>query len=369
MRVYLLIGLIALTSTYVLTPLIRRIAIRVGAVTKFRARDVHTTPTPRMGGIAMLLGLLTSIIFAWSTDFLKPIFDSDVQLFPILIGAVVISFLGALDDIFDLDWMLRLGIQIAIASFVCYNGVQLISFPIFGLTVTSYRTSFILSVLVIVAVMNAVNFIDGLDGLASGVIMISSGAFFLFSYLLNLDLNSYSSTAALLSIGTSGICAGFLFHNFKPAVLFMGDSGSMLLGYLIACSSIIVTGRMDVSSTILDSIPAFMPILIPFMILILPFLDMITAILRRLIRRQSPFEPDKEHIHHKMLSIGHSQISTVLILWGWTFLLSLGAVIYSIFDSYIILLIETFGFFVILLLTFGPRLRVKLIVVKNYLFK
>jgi UDP-GlcNAc:undecaprenyl-phosphate GlcNAc-1-phosphate transferase len=356
MKTYLLIGLIAAVTTFVLTPLVRRIAIDVGAVTKVRERDIHSEPTPRMGGIAMLIGLLVSFIFAHNTEFLEPVFHSDIQIIPIIGGAIGISVLGALDDIFDLDWTLRLAVQILIASVVTWGGVQIISLPFMGLIVSSYRTNFILSVLIIVAVMNAVNFIDGLDGLAAGIILISSSSFFVYSYLLNHDMNSYSSLAALLSISLAGICFGFLFHNFHKSRIFMGDSGSMLLGFLMACNSIIVTGRVDPSSSALHSLSAFMPIVIPLLVLLFPFLDMILAIVRRVAKGKSPFHPDKKHIHHKMLMIGHSQTVSVIILYAWTALLSVGGVVFYILNSPIVLIVVAACLFVLLVITFYPRL-------------
>ena len=171
--------------------------------------------------------------------------------------------------------------------------------------------------------INAVNFVDGLDGLAAGIVAIGGIAFGIYSYVLSRQQVSYASMATLVDVAMVGICLGFLLHNWHPAKLFMGDSGSMLLGYLITCASIIITGRLD-PATINTSayVPAFMPILLPVLVLFLPVLDMLMAITRRLRKGQSPMHPDRMHLHHRMLRIGHTVQGAVLILWGWAALIA-----------------------------------------------
>ena len=289
MRVYLFIALVAACATYLFTPIVRHLAIRLGAVGEVRKRDVHTIPTPRMGGLAMLCGFLTAMLFASRLDFLQGVFRQNHQAWIVMAGAILICLLGIADDVWDLDWMLKLAGQLLIAVFVAWGGLQIIALPIGALVTASPTISIAITALLIVVSINAVNFVDGLDGLAAGIVAIGGIAFGIYSYILARTSPSYASMATLLDIAMVGICVGFLLHNWHPAKLFMGDSGSMLLGYLITCASIVMTGRLD-PATVNTSIylPAFMPILLPVLVLFLPVLDMMMAIVRRLRKGQSP---------------------------------------------------------------------------------
>ena len=324
MRVYLFIALVAACATYLFTPIVRHLAIRLGAVGEVRKRDVHTIPTPRMGGLAMLCGFLTAMLFASRLYFLQGVFRQNHQAWIVMAGAILICLLGIADDVWDLDWMLKLAGQLLIAVFVAWGGLQIIALPIGSLVTASPTISIAITALLIVVSINAVNFVDGLDGLAAGIVAIGGIAFGIYSYILARTSPSYASMATLLDIAMVGICVGFLLHNWHPAKLFMGDSGSMLLGYLITCASIVMTGRLD-PATVSTSIylPAFMPILLPILVLFLPVLDMMRAIVRRLRKGQSPMHPDRMHLHHRMLRIGHSVRGAVLILWGWAALIML----------------------------------------------
>lgn len=283
MRVYLFIALVAACATYLFTPIVRHLAIRLGAVGEVRKRDVHTIPTPRMGGLAMLCGFLTAMLFASRLDFLQGVFRQNHQAWIVMAGAILICLLGIADDVWDLDWMLKLAGQLLIAVFVAWGGLQIIALPIGSLVTASPTISIAITALLIVVSINAVNFVDGLDGLAAGIVAIGGIAFGIYSYILARTSPSYASMATLLDIAMVGICVGFLLHNWHPAKLFMGDSGSMLLGYLITCASIVMTGRLD-PATVSTSIylPAFMPVLLPILVLFLPVLDMMMAIVRRL---------------------------------------------------------------------------------------
>ena len=327
MRVYLFIVLVAACATYLFTPIVRHLAIRLGAVGEVRKRDVHTIPTPRMGGLAMLCGFLTAMLFASRLDFLQGVFRQNHQAWIVMVGAILICLLGIADDVWDLDWMLKLAGQLLIAVFVAWGGLQIIALPIGSLVTASPTISIAITALLIVVSINAVNFVDGLDGLAAGIVAIGGIAFGIYSYILARTSPSYASMATLLDIAMVGICVGFLLHNWHPAKLFMGDSGSMLLGYLITCASIVMTGRLD-PATVNTSIylPAFMPILLPVLVLFLPVLDMMMAIVRRLRKGQSPMHPDRMHLHHRMLRIGHSVRGAVLILWGWAALIAFGSI-------------------------------------------
>lgn len=332
MRVYLFIAAVAGGVTWLVTPLVRHLSIRAGAVGEVRARDVHTMPTPRMGGVGMLIGFATALMFASRIPFISGLFVNSHQAWVILAGAVLICLLGVADDLWDLDWMLKLAGQLLISVFVAWGGLQIISLPLGSLVTASPMISMAITAFLIVASINAVNFVDGLDALASGIVAIGGIAFAIYSYILARSSPNYASMATLLDVALVGICVGFILHNWHPAKLFMGDSGSMLLGYLITCASIVMTGHLDPASVHTSVyLPAFMPILLPVLVLFLPVLDMILAIVRRLSKGQSPMHPDRMHLHHRMLRIGHSVQGAVLILWGWAALISFGSIMILFF--------------------------------------
>ncbi|NEG69513.1 glycosyltransferase family 4 protein [Bifidobacterium choloepi] len=358
MRVYLFIAAIAAGATFLFTPLIRHLAIRMGAVGEVRARDVHTIPTPRMGGLAMLLGFAVAMFVASRLPFLHTVFATNDQPWVILIGAVLICLLGIADDCWDLDWMLKLAGQLLISVFVAWGGLQIISLPLGSLVTFSPTISIAITALLIVVSINAVNFVDGLDGLAAGIVAIGGIAFGIYSYILSRTSPSYASLSTMIDVMLVGICFGFLLHNWHPAKLFMGDSGSMLLGYLITCASIVMTGRLDPASIHASIyLPAFMPILLPVLVLFLPVLDMIMAIVRRLRKGQSPMHPDRMHLHHRMLRIGHSVPVAVLILWGWAALFAFGSLMLLFFTAVEVLIGFVIAATLLALATMSPYLR------------
>ncbi len=199
----------------------------------------------------------------------------------------------------------------------------------------------LLSVVVVVATINAVNFVDGLDGLASGVVGIGAVAFFLFSYTLaNANDETLAITAALLCAALAGACAGFLPHNFFPARLFMGDSGSMLIGLVLSASALTLTGQFatvdmtqGAGASEASLLPTLLPIILPIAILVVPFADLVLAVIRRTRAGRSPFAPDKQHLHHRLLEIGHSHRRAVLIMWLWAGLIAFGGVLASLYAS------------------------------------
>ena len=328
MRVYLLVMLVAAAVTFLLTPFARWLAIRTGAVTAVRARDVHTIPTPRLGGVAMLAGLAAALLFAAQMPFLEGVFEASDTAWVILGGGAMVCLLGVADDIWDLDWMTKLVGQVLAAGFMAWQGVQLITLPIGGLTIGSSRLSLIATVLVVVVAMNAVNFVDGLDGLAAGMVAIGGTGFFVYTYLLTQSASptDYSNLATVIVSALVRACLGFLPHNFHPSKIFMGDSGSMLIGLTFAAAAIVVTGQIDPSQASGgQSIPAFLPILLPMAVLLLPLLDMGLAVVRRLLAGKSPFHPDRMHLHHRLLQLGHSHPRAVIIMYLWSAVFSFGA--------------------------------------------
>ncbi len=325
MRAYLLVALITALVTYFSTWSVRIIAKRYKIHPAIRERDVHKSPTPRIGGLAMLLGLVAGIVAAGSFGWFESIFLDPGPILAIVGAGGLIVLVGLLDDLIELDWTAKMGGQMAAAWILASSGVQIVSLPIGGLTVGSFGVSLAVTIFVVVLVMNAVNFIDGLDGLAAGVVGIGTFAFFIYSYVLaqQTSPSNYFSTAGLVSALILGMVIGFLPHNFRPAKIFMGDSGAMLLGLLMATSAITVTGSIDPATvTRNDLLPALIPLALPVFILILPLLDLLLAVVRRVRRGKSPFAPDKEHLHHQLQDIGHSHQGAVLVFYHWTALVS-----------------------------------------------
>ncbi len=345
MREYLLVFLSAAVVSYLLCVVARELAMRLGAVAQVRDRDVHVIPIPYFGGVAMLGGLGAGFLVAHHLPFLG---GSQPQVFHdagvVLTGGAIICAVGVLDDIFELDALTKLGGQIVAAGYLVLNGVQLYSLVIPGVGQFSLdpTQAMLVSMVLIVGTVNAVNFVDGLDGLASGMVCIGAVAFFVFSYRLA-DTNglSLAITAALLCAALAGACVGFLPHNFYPARIFMGDSGSMLLGLVLSGSTLTLTGQfaaVQLSSTQGDyqtgnGLVFLLPILLPISMLVVPFADLVLAVVRRTRRGQAFYHPDKEHLHHRLLEFGHSQRRAVVIMWFWAALIAFGAVVITLYAS------------------------------------
>ena len=343
MREYLTVFLVAAAVTYLLGVFAREVALRTGAVARVRDRDVHAVPIPYFGGVAMLGGLVAAYLVASRLPFLSRA-DHD-QVFRdgavVLVAGGLICLLGMLDDLFELDALTKLGGQIVVAGILVVSDVYYYSFQLPGEGQFSADPvqGQLVSVIVVVATINAVNFVDGLDGLAAGVVGIGAVAFFLFSYkLADANDETLAITAALLCAALGGACAGFLPHNFFPARIFMGDSGSMLIGVVLAGSALTLTGqfaRVDMTQGAGGSeaslLPTLLPIILPISILVVPFADLVLAVIRRTRAGRSPFTADKEHLHHRLLEIGHSHRRAVLIMWLWAGLIAFGGVLASLY--------------------------------------
>ncbi len=242
----------------------------------------------------------------------------------IVVGALIVSLVGAIDDIRELDWMTKLSGQILAAGAMAYSGVQLLSLPVLGVTVLPAPLLMVLTVGIVLVSTNAVNFIDGLDGLAAGIIAIASLAFFIYVYGLSRSYNppNVFSTATFVTAATLGCCLGFLPHNFHPARLFMGDTGALLLGLLMASATITFIGNVDPAGNIdpnnaqvagNQQLAMYLPIALPLAVMMIPLLDMTLAVIRRTRRGQNPWAPDAQHLQHQMLRIGHSHTGAVLV--------------------------------------------------------
>ena len=329
---YVLTVAVAALVTWALSLLILRLSRRYRLYPKIRSRDVHTEPTPRLGGVAMFLGAVIAIGVAWFIPPLHSAFGDPWQVATILLAAFLIVAMGVVDDLFDLNWATKLAGQFIAAGILAFGGTQILALPIGVIVVGSAFQSLILTVFVVVLVMNAVNFVDGLDGLVAGVAIIANGAFFVYTYLQQSQHNiSYYNLAALITAVLIGVCVGFLPVNFHPGKMFMGDAGALFVGLLMAVSAINVTSLFDPSQLAAGGrvdhsvlIVAYTPILLPFAILIIPLLDFGLAVLRRMSAGKSPFSADRKHLHHRLLDMGHSHLHAVLLFYAWTLVASVG---------------------------------------------
>jgi len=337
-REYLLVFIVAAAMTYTATPFVRWLALATGAITEVRDRDVHAVPIPRLGGVAILIGFVAALLVATRLPFLSQIFQGG-EMKGVLIGAVIVCAVGALDDIRQLDWLTKLAGQMLAAGVMAFQGVQLLSLPLFGVTVLPTPVLVSLTILIVVISANAVNFIDGLDGLAAGVVGIAGLAFFAYSYLLSrtYDPPNVFSSASFITAALVGCCVGFLPHNFHPARLFMGDAGALLLGLLLAAATISMTGSIDPNAQVSGNaaVAILLPVVLPLAILSLPLLDVLLAVVRRTRAGRRPWHPDAEHLHHRMLQIGHTHVRAVLLLYLWAAIFALGAVSFAFVDGWL----------------------------------
>ena len=365
MREYLLAFCIAGAVTYLSTPLVRLAAIRWGAMAKVRDRDVHAIPTPRLGGVAIYIGICAALMIAHLMPTLRRSFDQDSYSPAILIAGGLICALGAADDRWELDSLTKLTGQVLAAGVMVILGVQLaliyIPFGGIGTIVLGQDQAVGLTILFCVVTVNAINFIDGLDGLAAGVSAISAVAFFLYSY--HLSRVGYTAgiafTPTLMSAVLAGACLGFLPHNFQPARIFMGDSGSMLIGLMLAASATTATSADSQGfQDLFGALGLFLGLLIPVGVLAIPLVDLTLAVFRRVKAGRSPFAPDKMHLHHRLLEIGHSHRRAVLIIYFWAALLAFGGVAVSVAKSLELVLSMVGALAVAALLLINlPRLR------------
>ncbi|RRD47882.1 MraY family glycosyltransferase [Tessaracoccus sp. OH4464_COT-324] len=360
MREYLLVFLVAVSVTFLFASLFRRLAIKLKMFAVPRVRDMHQLPTPYLGGVAMFFGLVVALFFAVKMPFLgrHPIVEHDA--FGVMLASLVICALGVLDDKYDLNAFVKLSGQVLAAGIAVMQGVRVFWLPLPNTVILlDDLTSILLTLLFIVVCTNAVNFVDGLDGLAAGVVAIGSLSFFSYAYILAYEQELVrATTASLLTVATAGICVGFLLHNWHPARMFMGDSGAMLLGLLVAMSTISFTGQLDASLFKTQEqglLPALLPILVPFAAMLLPLIDLVFAYIRRTLSGKFWFEADRLHLHHRLLARGHSTRSAVLLMYSWTLVLSGGMVLVGLLPSrivYVALLVVIVG---IVIWTLYPR--------------
>ncbi|HJE57831.1 MAG TPA: undecaprenyl/decaprenyl-phosphate alpha-N-acetylglucosaminyl 1-phosphate transferase [Nocardiopsis listeri] len=346
MREYALTFVIAVAVTYLLVPLVRRAAIAFGAAPPVRDRDVHTEPIPRLGGLAIYGGFAAALLISAQLPHLQNVFVAKTWIGLLLAGGLI-TVIGVIDDRWGMDALSKLAGQTAAAGILVWQGVQLLWLPLPGtqLSLGPWLGAMV-SILLIVATINAINFADGLDGLAAGIVAISSLAFFAYYYVVAVDQGfERQSYPAMIAIILAGTCLGFLCHNFHPARVFMGDTGSMLLGLLLTSITITVTGQFDANTAREEfnssGLVVFLPILLPLLVIALPLADMVLAIVRRTLAGKSPFAPDRGHLHHRLLDMGHTHTRAVLLMYLWAGIVAFAAVSLSIFDSAFIVLSVT----------------------------
>ena len=328
---YMTVGAVGALVTFLSTFLIRWLARRIGAMSMPGPRSVHTYPTPSLGGAGMFLGFLAALAVATQLDQFKEMFHSSSEPLGLVLAAGVMFLVGALDDLREVSPPAKVAGQVLSGSMLSLFGVTMLFFRVpfasYDYVVLSPNWAALVTVLTVVLLANALNLIDGLDGLAAGIVIIAGAAFFLYSdRLFKAGLIDGSNIAPLVAVIAVSICAGFLPHNFHPARIFMGDAGAMFLGMLLAVMTITVGGRTaDQFSG--QTYFFFAPLLIPIVILAVPLVDTGFSFLRRVLRRQSFSTADREHLHHRLMRLGHGPRRTVALLWVWTALLSAAALI------------------------------------------
>ncbi len=337
---YAVILVVAAVASYLLTFPVRHLAAEVGYVAQPDERKVHQQVTPQAGGVAMFLALLVAWATAASIPALAPLFRNTSEPLGLLLGAAAIFVVGVIDDLREMSAPAKMAGQVLAATILYFLGVTWVQFklPLAGTVLLSPQWTPLFTAIWVIAISNAVNLIDGLDGLAAGVVAIASGTLAIYGFhLQHLGNLPTDNIGPLIAMVTCGICLGFLPHNFHPARIFMGDAGALLLGLLMAASTMLIGGRAygtvgGVAGRSGETYFFFAPLFIPFFILGVPIVDMAFAFLRRTANRTGFSTPDKNHLHHRLLRLGHGHRRSVLILWAWTVLLS-GFILFPLYIS------------------------------------
>lgn len=364
LRELMLVGLTAAVITYLATGFVRVVATRVGAVAVPRVRDVHAIPTPRLGGVGMLLGVLAAIVLAQQLPALTRGFAYTDDMNAVLVAGLVIVAVGIIDDRWGLDALTKFVGQLTAAGVLVLMGVSWTVVPIpigdTGTVVLDPLQSGLLTIAITVATINAINFVDGLDGLAAGLAFIAALAILMFSLGLLRDQGGDVSyyPPALISVSLAGACLGFLPHNFQPARIFMGDSGSMLIGLMLATASTSASGRIAVNAYgPADLFSLLSPLILVAAVMFIPMLDMLLAVIRRTRAGVGFYTPDKMHLHHRLLELGHSQRRVVLVIYLWVAVLAFSVAASTVFPVTVVAPALAAGLVLAMIATIVPRLR------------
>ncbi len=325
---YGLVLLIAAGATAALTIPAKRFAIKVGYVSHPGPRSVHDKPIAYGGGAAMLLGFFVAVLAAAALPPFREnhMFTDSPEVLGVVLAAGAMFAVGLIDDVRDMSAPAKMAGQVLAASILYFSGVTMyeLKIPLAGFFVLTPGIIPLITAVWVICLTNAVNLIDGLDGLAAGVVAIGGGALAIYGIrLMGLGLLPSDNIGALVAVIACGICLGFLPFNFNPARIFMGDAGAHFLGLLMAASTMVIGGRVPTAVPISGvTYFFFAPLFIPILILGVPLVDMAFAFVRRTARGTGFDTPDKEHIHHRLLRLGHGPRRSVIILWAWTAILS-----------------------------------------------
>jgi UDP-GlcNAc:undecaprenyl-phosphate GlcNAc-1-phosphate transferase len=344
-------------AAFLATPIVRRLSIRYGAIDRPSDRKVHPKPTPTLGGLAIWFAVLVGMGVAYLIPSFRTLFELSSEPLGALVAGTVIVALGTIDDLREVPPPVKLAGQVLAGGLLILLGVQLVYFWLPGIGVLSLSPDLAvpLTLLWVIAMANAVNLIDGLDGLAAGVVAIAASAFFVYAFQSG-EVFAGPSPATLISAIVAGATLGFLPHNFNPARIFMGDAGSMLLGVLLAAATISGVGRTTAPVNT-DLAALAIPVVIPLLVLAIPLTDVVFAIVRRTRRGRPVTRPDKQHIHHQLLEIGHSHRQAVLLMYLWSALLAASALAITFVESRL-LAVGLLGVIALVLLgTTVPRAR------------
>jgi UDP-GlcNAc:undecaprenyl-phosphate/decaprenyl-phosphate GlcNAc-1-phosphate transferase len=323
---YSIVVAVAAVTTFLLTFVVRKVAPRIGAVVVPGPRSVHDHTLPTLGGAAMFAGFLVAMAVASRIPQFHEMFEDSPEPIGLILAAGVMFTVGAIDDFREVSPPAKIAGQVLAGSLLSLFGVTMLYFRVpfasFEYVVLSPDLAPLVTVLTVVLMAQAINLIDGLDGLAAGIVAVAGGALFLYSdRLFEAGLLEGSNIAPLVAVIAVGICLGFLPHNFSPGRIIMGDAGSMFLGLLLATMTITIGGRTaDQFSG--QTYFFFAPVIIPILILGVPILDTAFSFFRRVARGRSFAVADKDHLHHRLMRMGHGPRRTVVLLWGWTALLS-----------------------------------------------
>ncbi|MHB8466030.1 MAG: glycosyltransferase family 4 protein [Acidimicrobiales bacterium] len=363
---YALVLVISAAASWLFTFAGRRVAVRTGVMEPVTDRSVHDRPLPTAGGVSMYLAFLLAMAVASRMPQFHQVFNRSTEPLGVVLGATAILGVGLLDDLRDVSAPAKVAGEVFAGSVLYLFGVTMLYFqiPFAGFVSLSADLEPLITVAWVCVITNAVNLIDGLDGLAAGIIAIAAGTFFLYSdKLSHAGLLPAESVGPLLAVICCGICLGFLPHNVHRAKIMMGDTGALFLGLLMASSTMVVGGHTaDTFSG--QKFFFFAPVFIPFVILGVPISDTVFAIVRRGLKRvrgqgTKVLEAgDKQHLHHRLMDMGHGHRRAVVLLWAWTTILS-GMVLYPIYfkhgNGFIPVGIAALG--VVLFTVLHPRLN------------
>lgn len=346
---HLIVAGVAFVGVVVATPVVRRLARAVGAVKQPQDRHVHSVPTPELGGVAILAGILAAFLAATRLSSFDELYRTTSEPEAIVLAALMIATVGLVDDLRPVSAPAKLAGQLVAAGTLVLFGVTLRWVYVPGDPGSLFNLSpdlaALLTIAAVVAMVNAVNLVDGLDGLAAGIVAIAGTALFVHQHFADRGAvlpEGELSAASLVLAALVGACLGFLVYNFHPASIFMGDTGALLIGLLLAAASVSAIGN-SIQPTRTDFTAAAVPVAIPALVLAVPFVDTFLAILRRVGSGRSWASADKEHLHHRLLEIGHSHRRAVLIMYAWSALIAFGAVGTALVDPVTVYVIVGVG--------------------------